>query len=112
MYRYSKSSKQVQFELAPVPALLNLTGSEENEQFGYDLDLTKRKDLGLVLAISSVGKKAKLNDKKAAFDLHRAGQVQIYTLQIESMSASLITVLKSDRPYASFGSKVQVNLIE
>ena len=92
--------------------MLTLTGQDEFEQYGYDVDLSKRDDLGVLLAVSSTGKYSKLLNRQFAFDLHRAGQVKVYAVQVSmpnNPSANLITVLKSDRAYAGFGSKVQVN---
>jgi hypothetical protein len=97
------------FQYPATAPLLNLTGTDDFEQLGHSIDLTKRKDYGIVLAVASVGKEVKLNDKKLAYSLHRAGQVQLHSIQIgANSSTTLLSTLKSDRAYASFGSKVQV----
>jgi hypothetical protein len=90
-------------------SFLALSGRDEFEEFGYDFDLTKRKDYGLVLAVSSLGKKVKLNNRELAFELNLAGQVQVYSVEIsDKPTVNLLSVFKSDRAYGAFGSKVQV----
>ena len=86
-----------------------LTGNTEYEQFGYDFDLSNQPD-GLVIAISSITKDAKLDAKNDALEVSRGGVVNLFSLK--SSTYSLIATLKSDRSYSSFGSKVKVSRIE
>jgi hypothetical protein len=88
-----------------------LTGYDEFEQFGYDLDLTFRKDLGMLIAVSSVGKRAQLDNSKMGINLNRAGQVNVFILNSNG-SSELITTFKSDRQHSLFGSKVKVNIFQ
>jgi hypothetical protein len=64
---------------------------------------------GKVIAISSLTKDSKL-DKKESLEVTRGGIVNLYSLN--EKIPKLITTLKSDRPYSSFGSKIKVTVIE
>ena len=46
-------------------------------------------------------------DKGASLSLHQGGIVQVFDITNPN-SPSLITLLKSDRPYSDFGAKVKV----
>ncbi len=101
------------YQFPATTPFLTLAGQDEFEEFGYDFDLTKRKDYNIVFAVSSVGKKTRINNRDLAFDLHLAGQVQAYSIQTTGKPTfSLLSILKSDRSYAAFGSKVQVKLFK
>jgi hypothetical protein len=100
------------YQYPATASFLDLPGWEEFEQHGYSVDLTKRKDYGIVLAVSSVGRTSKIEDRTLAYDLHRAGQVNLYSIQTGGKpSATLLSTLKSDRAYAAFGSKIRVGFI-
>lgn len=84
---------------------VSLSGASEFEQFGYSFDLSEQNQK-LVISISSVSQESAL-DKRLALPLHRAGVVQSFDLS-NLGQPKLISVLKSDRPYAQFGSRVKV----
>ena len=86
-----------------------LSGDVEFEQFGYSFDLSKQNQK-LVISISSVSKESVLDRNLGALRLNRAGIVQTYDIT-SHMQPKLISILKSDRPYAQFGSKVKVSFL-
>lgn len=86
--------------------LMSLSGKSEFEQFGYDFDLSFQMGSS-ILAVSSIGKDVKL-DNRTSFNLNRAGQVQLFQIDNSLLKINLISIIKSDRPYASFGSRIKV----
>ena len=80
-------------------------GEAEFEQFGYSFDITKNN----IIAISSLTKEARLSDSFMSSTLKNAGVVQLYDFE---QNFSQIAILKSDRSYANFGSKIKVTTNE
>ena len=82
-----------------------LNGTSEFEQFGYDFDLSNQLK-GTLIAISSLTKDSKLDNRQNAFVSHRGGVVNLFYLGNEQPVATI----KSDRSYSGFGSKIKVSL--
>lgn len=78
----------------------------EFEQFGYSFDLSNQTGQPMI-AISSLTRDSKLNSQ-FALELNKSGIVQIFKINILNNSLSLLSTLKSDRPYSGFGSKIKV----
>lgn len=82
-----------------------LIGTEQFEQFGYSFDISKQFN-STVIAVASISKNSIISNKSNPITLKHGGIVQIYKI----IDNSLIANLKSDRSYASFGSKVKVEI--
>ena len=91
--------------------MIVLNGTSEFEQFGYSFDLTKQPEQ-IIIAVASVTKEAKLDKSPIASDLKNAGIVQLFNLN--KTGYPVVAVLKSDRSFSDFGSRVKVkkNLIQ
>ena len=106
-----------------------LRGEENFEQFGYDFDLSVQLNNRKVIAISSYTKgqnrfmqlfifllfvlfqkDCQLDSTGPALKIDQGGIVQVFDIT-NLNNISIITTLKSDRPYAGFGSKIKVNFI-
>lgn len=91
--------------------LAQLSGDETFEQFGYDFDMSIQLDNRKVIAISSYTKDCQLNSAGPSLKLDQGGIVQVFDVN-NLNNISLITILKSDRSYAGFGSKVKVKKLK
>lgn len=83
-----------------------LQGEENFEQFGYDFDMSVQLNNRKVIAISSYTKDCQLNSTGAALKIDQGGIVQVFDIT-NLNNISILTTLKSDRPYAGFGSKIK-----
>lgn len=86
----------------------SFTNAFEQQQLGYSFDVSTNSDGHGIIAISSVTKQVKLNKAKGGkFSpyLKNGGEVNIFKLYEDF---SLLASLKSDRAFASFGSRVKV----
>lgn len=82
----------------------------EQQQLGYSFDVSTNSHGYGVIAISSVTRQVKLDKAKGPTfspNLKNAGEVKIFKLYEDF---SLLACLKSDRSFASFGSRVKVTL--
>ncbi|CAF0717792.1 unnamed protein product [Brachionus calyciflorus] len=85
--------------------IMVLNGEVEFGQFGYDFDLSIQSN-SLIIAVSSVSENSKLQNG-TSFELNRAGVVRLFQIDEKNLDFKFLSILKSDRPYSSFGSKVE-----
>lgn len=86
--------------------ILVMNGSSEFEQLGYSVDLSTQSGR-LTFAVSSMSKDTRRDDQ-ASYELNRAGIVQLFELDDSAKKLNWRAMLKSDRPYSGFGSKIKV----
>jgi hypothetical protein len=67
-------------------------------------------ETSLILGVSSPTKSAQLNSDEF-LKLEKSGIVQLFNITNNNgeLVQKSITILKSDRPYSGFGSKIKVN---
>jgi hypothetical protein len=82
-----------------------LIGTVEFEQFGYSFDMVTRVDGRGVIAVSSLTKAVRL-EARGGLELRNGGEVNVFKLFDDF---GVVANVKSDRSFASFGSKVKVN---
>lgn len=79
-------------------------GTKRFEQFGYSFDLSTISEKNMMIAIGSATKQVMLDKSILQTKLTNGGMVQVFDL---GGNFSARAVLKSDRSFAEFGSKVK-----